>query len=498
MQADDAITLQTHILFHAIIRQDQSDEELARSMTACKWMAENLHLLVRYMPDADCEAIGLGINYFLKKKTPASMDIIELDTMEEHIPRTEEFLTEYRQFAKEGLPLMRTPEDMDHAFARLVTAVQVRSISRIASVGNQIAMSVRKGVEVTSPSTGEKIQLKGPEGARQFISEALAGRIHQDPFALRNRSHEPGDWRDDPSDAVTELMEAPAERIPTNIRPIDDAVAIRKGELIGILGYTGCGKSRLGRTMSYNAMRDGRNVLHIVTEGGGRKVERVRYAVAHAHYLDPERAQALCITFKAYADQILNPEAMAFLQDAIQDLSRHEGGITVVSPMERTWQGVRRIIEAETRKRKIDLLNIDYLTHLVPTTARDPRTAMATVIHEAQDLAAVYDHGKGLALLTPVQGNRKGYEAAQSAGGAWTSEGLFEYSAFVMDCDLLLYVYADDDLRPLNQIKIGTAKARSSIGMPCTTFKVDKFTQMVVNPTSFNEDFTMDDVLELI
>ena len=145
MQTDEAIALQTYILFHAIIRQDQSSEELARAMIACKWMAENLHLLARYMPGADCEAIGLGINYYLKKKTPASMDIIELDTMEEHIPRTEEFLTEYRQFAKEGLHLMRTPDDLDHAFTRLVTAVQVRSISRISSIGNQIAMSIRKG-----------------------------------------------------------------------------------------------------------------------------------------------------------------------------------------------------------------------------------------------------------------------------------------------------------------------------------------------------------------
>lgn len=496
--SEDYISAQAFSLFHACLRHDETHEETARALIACRWLSDRLVLLRTYFPVQHCRLFGPVFSFFRDHQTAPSQEVLKMEGMD-YDYEYEEIITNYQNLVSD-LPLMKTREEMDFAFKKTVNVIQREAIATAGERAGLIVLTEKRSTKLFSPATGKTEEYTGIEGARRYLAEVLASPVQDDPFAIRSRIHEPGDWRDDLPDAIDELLEPPAERIFTGIRAIDNAVAIRKGELVGILGHTGSGKSRLGRSICYDAaILQNRNVLHIVTEGGGRRVERVRYAVCHAHHLDPKRARELGITFSAYSNGVLPEAAMTFLKEAIEDLHRKDGGITVVSPKERSWQGVTEIIQSELGKRPADLLYVDYLTHLQPVTSRDPRVEISKIIHGAQNLAATYDRGKGVAFVTPVQGNRKGYEAAANLGGVWSTEGLFEYSAFGMDCDLLLYVFQDEDLKQYGQIKVGTAKARSSAGMVCTTLEVAPMTQLIQDrnfPTG--TPASLDDIMDVV
>jgi len=496
--SEDYISAQAFTLFHACLRHDGTYEEAARALIACQWLSDRLALLRTYFPVRHCCLFGPVFKFFRDHQAAPSQEVLKMEGMDYDF-EFEEMINDYKALVSD-LPLMKTNAEMDFAFKKTVNVIQRQAIVSAGERSGLIVLSEKKPTKLISPTTGKEEEYTGLDGARRYLAEVLASPLQEDPFAIPSRIHKPGDWRDDLSDAIDELLEPPSERIFTGIRAIDDAVAIRKGELVGILGHTGSGKSRLGRSICYNAaILQNRNVLHIVTEGGGRRVERVRYAVCHAHHLDPKRARELGITFSAYSNGVLPEKAMSFLKEAIEDLHRKDGGITVVSPKDRSWQGVTEIIQSELGKRPADLLYVDYLTHLQPVTSRDPRAEISKIIHGAQNLAATYDRGRGVAFVTPVQGNRKGYEAAANLGGVWSTEGLFEYSAFGMDCDLLLYVFQDEDLKQSGQIKVGTAKARSSAGMVCNTLGVASMTQMIQDrdyPTGI--PVSLDDIMDVV
>ena len=70
--------------------------------------------------------------------------------------------------------------------------------------------------------------------------------------------------------------------------------------------------------------------------------------------------------------------------------------------------------------------------------------------------------------VTPVQGNRKGYEEAQANDGAWETTGIATYSEMDKSLDNCLYVFTDDAISAKNQIKIGSCKHRRGANIPAT------------------------------
>jgi hypothetical protein len=202
------------------------------------------------------------------------------------------------------------------------------------------------------------------------------------------------------------------------------------------------------------------------------------------------------ITSLGWEKDLWSNEARQFMRDVIHDFKKQEGGVTVVFPRNRSWAGIEEIIEDLSSKRIFDAIFLDYLTHLLPVNSRNLREDMSRMIHSAQNLAATYDGGRGLVFISPVQGNKKGYDDAQKNGGIWESTGLSDWSAFTQDCDVLFYIYQDDDLKACDEIKIGTCKVRDGNDLPITTLSVHPATQMFRPPvaTPFQFENLVDDL----
>jgi hypothetical protein len=407
---------------------------------------------------------------------PPKFEIIQFD--ESISGFAEELIENFHEYRKKGDLAHLLPEELDLQLKKMVPLNQTHYLMERHKQINTILSDPKKAHKFNSPISGEEEPYQGIEGAHRLLKEHLASPEAKDPFDTTNpRLHAPADFRDDPNEAVQELFEPQGVRLKTGILKVDTTVRMSNGNLVGVLGYTGSGKSRWGRTICYNAAMDGRSMLHITTEQQ-RKSTRAHYLIAHAWKVDPEKSQRFGISCLGWEKDLWTPEAREFMRDVTHDLSKQEGGVTVVFPRNRSWTGIEEIIKDLSSKRLYDAVFLDYLTHLLPVNSRNLREDMSRMIHSAQNLAATYDGGRGLVFISPVQGNKKGYDDAQKNGGIWESTGLSDWSAFTQDCDVLFYIYQDEDLKACDEIKIGTCKVRTGCDLPITTLSVHPATQM--------------------
>lgn len=463
-------------LLHSITRRDDTREEMERATACCRWMAENTAAIRKTLPTAPCGILGIVWKYVKDNGLPPAIDVLSLDS------DYADTLTRYKEHLQANELVCLSPIDLTANLKAMVPKTQAYYFQKRNKQASEILTAGKKGVVIESPLTGKEEVYFGADGARRLLREHLASEEAKDPFAATDpRIHAPADFRDDPEEALVELFEPHAEQVPMGIEGIDRTIRMSSGDLVGILGYSGSGKSRLGRTFSYNAAMEGRSVLHITTEQQ-RKPTRARYQIAHAWMVDPRKAEHFGINFYGWEKGLWSDAAKSFMRDVTYDLCNSRGGVTVVYPENRSWSGILDIVSLASQKRTYDAIFMDYLTHVLPAGSRNLREDMTRVIHEAQRLAATYDGGRGLVFMTPVQGNRKGYEDAQKNGGAWESTGVSDWSAFTQDCDVLFYVYQDEDLKYTNKIKVGTCKCREGSDLPATDLEVHPATQMFNEP----------------
>ena len=76
--------------------------------------------------------------------------------------------------------------------------------------------------------------------------------------------------------------------------------------------------------------------------------------------------------------------------------------------------------------------------------------------------------GRGVAILTPIQGSRTGYQEATENDGAWGTTGVYMYSELDKSLDNCFYVYGSDELAAAGKLKIGSCKARRGATIPST------------------------------
>lgn len=134
--------------------------------------------------------------------------------------------------------------------------------------------------------------------------------------------------------------------------------------------------------------------------------------------------------------------------------------------------------------RPVDLVIVDYLTLLSTPGARDDVADKLAIIQDAKRLAMTGNDGRGLSFLTPIQGNRKGYDEASSNGGMWSTTGINKYSELEKSLDNCFYVWFNEELQVGGKMMIGTCKTRRSEPIPSTPIDVDFRTGRVLNSLS--------------
>jgi hypothetical protein len=85
---------------------------------------------------------------------------------------------------------------------------------------------------------------------------------------------------------------------------------------------------------------------------------------------------------------------------------------------------------------------------------------MCQAVRELKQLCLHFNDDKGLVVVSPVQGNRKGYAAAVANGGAWEASDIHMYGEMEKSADNILYTFQPDELKADNKMKLGFCKTR--------------------------------------
>ena len=106
---------------------------------------------------------------------------------------------------------------------------------------------------------------------------------------------------------------------------------------------------------------------------------------------------------------------------------------------------------------------------------------MTAAIQDAKQMTLNLNGGKGVAFVTPIQGNRKGYDDDADNDGAWETTGIFQYSKLDKSLDNCLYVYTTPEISATGQIKMGSCKYRRGADIPSTFVPLNVGAGMLIN-----------------
>ena len=449
-------------LFNSLLRSTKGGEaEIERSRKACTWLTGELPVLTRYCSPEEADILGLVYNHWSTNREAPSYTILRHNLSRDSNPVLEEHLKDFEAQRKD---LPRVPaEDLQSV---LGNKIEEFSRDKLASVLRSALMVNSTGVEVPvkGGKPGEKRHLKGPTDAIQYVVE----RIESGAVGTRPTHQTHGTLQD-----CTALIEAiyqenadpnrqKGKRILTGINGIDKTIKIRKGHFVGLLGYAGHGKTRLGRTMIYAAALAGNNCLHFSLEQSFEE-ELIRYAIIHSHH--PMWGKGSGISLADFEDGKLSAKDFDFLRGTV--LPDLQGGTTLPGRVilrqptnGSSWESIKTLIHVTDREVPLDVAMVDYLTMCRPTNHRNAREEMEDNIQDAKNEAMTFRENEGLLLVTPVQANRDGWIRAGKEGGRYEMDAVWMYSMFDKSLDLCLTVYSDDDLDKEAKVVLGSAKHR--------------------------------------
>jgi RecA/RadA recombinase len=477
---NDQLDPRTYLqLLHAMLRVDGSDAEIERTNRVMDWLART-----RKNVDGVCSRDEMGmvslvwLGWTEHKQTPTRETMTTL-VENTHQPKVLlDLLDGYDKCVVDLKTL--THADMDYYLAERVRDFEQRALQSVLTQANIILTGSIPNPAATK-FNGLQENLSGTRDALSYVME----RIHKG--ILINEVRPPSGELSEHADLIVTNYDKNKEAkengklfIPTGIPIIDKTMGgLRRKEVTGILGYVGQRKTTVLRTMAYNAAKAGFRVLHIALETDYND-ELAAYGIMHTH---AEGSFNVPLLSRARYDEAALTEAEydVLRIEITPDFKKTIGKkllVVEIPKLERTWATVRSLIERENSKEPLDLVAIDYLTLINDPDARDQIQAKTMMIQDVKELA-LHTGDYGFAFITPVQGNRAGYEDAQEHDGAWDITGIATYSELDKSMDNCLYVYTDDSISADGKMKIGSCKRRRGANIPATFVEVHSESGMV-------------------
>ncbi len=237
------------------------------------------------------------------------------------------------------------------------------------------------------------------------------------------------------------------------------------GDLALVLGYTSQMKSTVCMNIGYHAaIKQGRNVGIVPLEGS---VQDLQDLIVGLHCLHPKFGAPPTITADRMRRAELTADEEKVVATAIDDLatSKSYGQLIYYEPdkPDITVGDVRRWAEQEDKKVPLDLLIVDYAALTNPSSGGNSmkESAYANIaVREWKQTAKAFRRGHGIAVLSPWQSNRKGYEAAVKNGGRYELTAMAWAPESEKSSDFVYYVFRDKTLADSNQLQMGNLKAR--------------------------------------
>ncbi len=364
---------------------------------------------------------------------------------------------------------------------------QLREAASTEATGQAISGGyevLTRGMEV--PKAG---RIVGPEAARQYVMEKFA-EIDAD----LNQSEAPeGDVRQEQQQilaryaATAESWKRAGGRpgIATGIDPLDGILGggIQNGEFAIVAGFSSSGKTSLCVSMTWNAcVTQGKNVVvftsetlrpEVINKLVARHSRHEQYSMESPDGLDSSRIRA---------GSLSGPEIIQY-QEVLGDFSGNPNyGKCYVAqlPFGATIGNVASRLARIGHLFEVHLVIIDYLGLLRADQKRDAsHEETAQMLKDAKGIAATFNGGRGVGVVSPWQVNRPGRERAL-AKGSYAGVDLAQSQEAFNTPDIVVTLLEPERIENFRNtpVKVEVLKNRSGARGAMIPVKVDYATSL--------------------
>lgn len=233
---------------------------------------------------------------------------------------------------------------------------------------------------------------------------------------------------------------------------------MRRGQQWILAGFASHGKTAAAKEIAYASVIRGHNVSWTSLEMSIPEI-RTLFTVRHTHAIK-KGGVALADVLE---DKLDGEDKEVYFEAAKQWAEKGGMGERLhiwVPDQDITADDVVRRVEAEHRRKPIDLLVVDYSELLVPLRRRQQyRIELGDTIRRLKTAAGGFGRGEGIAVLLLHQTSRKGLERAEKRG-YYVMSDLAETAMAERSADVILWVLRTDDMKVDHELLIGISKQR--------------------------------------
>lgn len=338
-------------------------------------------------------------------------------------------------------------------------------------------------------------EVKGNDGQlrKSTPDDAIAWMRKQFTKDLRRMSVQPrGELAELGSEVEAEIDRMVSrddrERVLTGFQCLDEQIYISKKRrpFIGIMGFANDGKTTVLLSMLYNMAVRGKSVILFSKEHDATELA-LCFAFIHSHsdfYRDQKNDLP---SLREFEEGRATADDGEFLKRIWRDMQAHKNflGRIEIHPLT-DWDTLTEHLKTHHKRNHYDVCGIDYLTRLdIPRgNPRFRDQDIKNYIGAAQRLTRDFDDGRGLIIISPIQINRSGYQAAKKKKEGEKKHDMTsvsQFSEFYQDMDVLISLFSDADMRLKHHILLETQKVRKSGVRPCATLGIDPRSEKVVD-----------------
>lgn len=466
--ADNQSDLYYHRILRAIIRQGETEADVAQSRAAAEWLGLNISPINRCSSDTQLRLIDVIWRHYRDTgEVPGRVALDGLCEREKSPGGLTSLLTMHDAMAESALGPVVPARDLDVVLDDMIADWRTAHLTQLFRDG----LSALTGT--TIKEDGKSLVLKGPDEAVEYVRSRMP-----DYMPIVRGSQVQGDWVDHSASMADNLLDMRrnplGNKVLTGIAPLDRTLSIGPGEeirFVGVLGASGHMKTQTLLAMIYNMARSGHHVLFVPRESSVEAAWR-RLTWLHSEYCEGVRLPELGVwtrTPHLVSDE--DVQALHYVMHDLQTSGSIKGSIDVIAA--KSWVDIQAHLDLN-RSKKYAVLAIDYLAHLEVDDSkyRNPIDGHKADFRKAQMLCQDYDGGRGIVVITPLQVNREGKKRANDKEGKdWGSyEGdqaaIDYFTTAGHDMDAIIGVFSADELKRQGMVKLSCTKSRNEFFDP--------------------------------
>jgi hypothetical protein len=439
-------------LFHCFLRHNNTEDEAARAEAVWSWMGDHYATLKKISVGYELDLLGAIWKLAVLNRTLPSFNLVRetIEAMDAN-EGSVEALREYTEL---------TPQFSVYPAAELEAVLKSACNDfEMAVVSNtlRIALNICDGsIEVA------KKKYSGPADALKYLHQ----RQERGLLVKPNQTLRPINVNTEAATIRGWYKEyLNTKFLPTGIFDNQSGreVLLETSSFVGILGYLHDGKSPVARHILYTMAAAGHNVLHISLENPGMR-ERNKFILQHAHNPKFDGRYA-SLSYAKLRLQLLTDEEQEMLDEVGADFEASIGGQIVIEQMGiASWEAIKTKIEEHHGNHPLAAVCIDYLQLIDPPNDgdADQRSRFTSMVKDVRQFQMTFDGGRGICLISPVQGNEAGHDRAMEEEGVWSPSGVNNEKELARSMDFIMGVSNRGRIGGLHDLVFSFPKDRES------------------------------------